>query len=358
MTFQRKIVLLFFIALFFPSTAFAQSDFPTDDSPSVASASASPTPSIIPSDQLNLTLSPIVAQLTAKPGETVTTEIRIRNNGQKPEPVQIYSLPLEAEARTGKPKIRERRGDDIYLDWVQFSQTEFVIEPQEWQSIKVTFQPPKEAAFSYYYALTIERTSAKTNNGNTTQISGAPAILLLATVDSPFAKRELSLEAFGVKHSLVEFLPQTFEVEIENIGNVHTTPMGNIFIDGQGKKDLTVLPLNPNSGVVLPNSTRVLEIPWSEGFPLRTKEGLSWDFSKANLLRFGRYTAHLLLVFDNGERDVPIESYVTFWVIPIRLILLVIAIPTIPALLVYLLMRWQQRKRIQVPTTPAEIRKQ
>lgn len=335
--------------LLVPTSVHAQSDSPFELSTDTSSTSAQPTPSIIPSDQLNLTLSPIIAQVTTKPGESVTTEIRVRNNGQKPEPVRIYSLPLEADQSTGKPKLREQRSDDAYLNWVTYSEKEFIIQPSEWQTIKVTFNPPEGSAFSYYYALTIERTSNRNLDGNTTQISGAPAILLLATVDSPYAKRELSLETFNVKRGLLEFLPQTFQVEIENIGNVHTTPIGNIFIDGQGKKDLTVLPLNPNSSVILPNSKRTLEIPWTEGFPLQTNNGLSWDFSNANLFRFGRYTAHLLMVFDNGQRDVPIESYVTFWVIPFRLIALAIAIPTIPALFVYLLMRWKLKKRVEEP---------
>lgn len=342
------LLVLVLATIGFPRSVQAQSS-PGIEFLEQASSSASPTPSIVPSDQLNLTLSPIVAQLSTSPGEEVFTEIRVRNNGQKPEPVRIYPLPLEAEQSTGKPKIREKRPDDTYLEWISFSQNEFVIQPQEWQTIKVSFHPPKDTAFAYYYALTIERLSPTNPDGNATQISGAPAILLLASVDSPYAKRELSLNAFNVSHRLLEFLPQTFQVEIENIGNVHTTPIGNIFIDGQGKKDLSVLPLNPNSSVVLPNSKRILEIPWNDGFPVNTTNGLSWDFSKANLFRFGRYTAHLLLVFDNGERDVPIESYVTFWVIPFRLIALAIAIPMIPAILVYVLMRWQLKKRVVEP---------
>lgn len=342
----RTLAIVSALVFLSPSLVLAQTETPFEFELQESSAAAKPTPSIIPADQLNLTLSPIVAQVTTKPGESVSTEIRVRNNGQRPEPVRIYSLPLEADSQTGKPKLREKRSDDQYLEWVEFSENEFIIEPQEWQTIKVTFNPPKESAFSYYYALTIERTTNKNLDGNTTQISAAPAILLLATVDSPYAKRELSLEGFKVKHSLVEFLPQTFQVEIENIGNVHTTPIGNIFIDGQGKKDLSVLALNPNSSVILPNSKRTLEISWDEGFPLKRDDGLSWDFATANHFRFGRYTAHLLMVFDNGQRDVPIESYVTFWVIPFRLIALAIAIPTIPALLVYLFMRWKFKKRV------------
>jgi hypothetical protein len=37
-------------------------------------------------------------------------------------------------------------------------------------------------------------------------------------------------------------------------------------------------------------------------------------------LRWGKYTANLLLVYDDGTKDVPIEGTLSFWVIPWRLI--------------------------------------
>jgi hypothetical protein len=63
----------------------------------------------------------------------------------------------------------------------------------------------------------------------------------------------------------------------------------------------------------------------SNGQPVMGKDGkatqtLKWDFSHANRLRFGHYTAHLVMVYDNGQRDVPIEATVSFWVIPWRLV--------------------------------------
>jgi len=57
-----------------------------------------------------------------------------------------------------------------------------------------------------------------------------------------------------------------------------------------------------------------------------------------------------VLTYDNGTRDVPIDAEVSFWVVPWGLIILVIAIPSIPALLVYLIMR---RKYNRKPKTTA-----
>jgi hypothetical protein len=38
-------------------------------------------------------------------------------------------------------------------------------------------------------------------------------------------------------------------------------------------------------------------------------------------LRFGKYQAKLLLIYDDGHRDVPLEGTVSFWVVPWRLLL-------------------------------------
>ena len=47
---------------------------------------------------------------------------------------------------------------------------------------------------------------------------------------------------------------------------------------------------------------------------------LKWNIADASKFRFGKYTAKLLLVYDDGKRDVPIEGEVSFWVIPWRAI--------------------------------------
>ncbi|MDR3583243.1 MAG: hypothetical protein P4L62_02705, partial [Candidatus Pacebacteria bacterium] len=47
---------------------------------------------------------------------------------------------------------------------------------------------------------------------------------------------------------------------------------------------------------------------------------LKWNFADASKLRWGKYTAKLVLVYDNGQRDVPIEGEVSFWVVPWRLV--------------------------------------
>ncbi len=294
---------------------------------------------------LNLTLSPVTVILETKPGETVTTPIKLRNNGSVTENLHTSFGTFVSDSTGQHPRLLDPKSEDSFMKWVSIDEPNFSIAPNEWKTVNFTFSPPADAALSYYYTIIFSREKQVTVPGETV-IQGAPALLVLTSVQSPNAKKELQLESFTAKHSLFEFLPQTFELKIKNTGNVHTAPSGNIFIDGQGKKDIAVLSLNPNTSAVLPQSSRTFEVKWDDGFPIwDEKSSLSWDFTKVNRLRFGKYTAHVLMVYDNGERDVPIESFVSFWIVPWRLIAAAIAIPVTPAIIVYLIMRWHFRRQ-------------
>jgi hypothetical protein len=285
---------------------------------------------------LNITLSPISLSLTTKPGEKTTQEIKIRNNGATTEEITLSFGTFKAQGKDGKPLLLDVKGDEPFLSWLTFDQPSYSIKPGEWKTITVTFAPPEDAALSYYYTIIFSRKENSQLNA-TTLLNVSPAMLVLALVDNPQAKRQLELIEFAPKHKIVEYLPTEFSILAKNTGNVHAAPTGTIFIDGQGKKDLAVLSLNPEGGYILPQTEREFVVTWKDGFPayeVKEKDGaevknegggqqleLRWDFSKADRFRVGMYTAKLIFVYDDGQRDVPVEKEVLFWVIPWRLLL-------------------------------------
>lgn len=295
-----------------------------------------PAPSVtaIPNQAaMNLTLSPVSLALEAEPGTTVTTTIKVRNNSSTAENLRVSFGSFTADESGEKPKLLDPGPGQEYLQWMTADPGTFTANPGEWTNIKLTFSPPASAGLGYYYAVYISREQQQVNAGET-MVQGSPAILVLATVKSPYTKRQLELSSFSVTQPWSEYLPQTFQVTIKNTGNIHVVPIGNIFIDGQGKKDLAVLSLNPSASAVLPQSARTFSVTWYDGFPVKTRTdkieqpasviqfaSLDWDIAKVNTFRYGSYTAHLLLAYDNGERDVPIESFVNFWIIPWKLML-------------------------------------
>lgn len=347
-----SLIIAFALLVFSSSFSFAQTDerpqlgftIASDSSPITETTEPSGTPTVTPLpppvNPINLTLSPITLQLEVNPGETKTGEIKIRNNSTEAEALRVSFATFSFNDATQQINLNNQ-SDETFLKWISVDQPEFVVQPSEWSTVNVTFTPPPEASLGYYFAVIFNRVSEPVEGG-TTKISGAPAVLVLSNVISPLAKRELQLDSFKVPKVWVEFLPQQFLLNIRNSGNVHLPPTGNIFIDSRTKKDIAVLSINPANSLILPNSSREYTVTWSDGFPKwvdetekdqtildengQTKQKLEWNFAEADRFRIGKYTAHLLLVYDNGERDVPIESFVSFWVIPWRISIAVIII--------------------------------
>ncbi len=289
-------------------------------------------------DGVNLQISPLPIVLASEPGKTVSSELRIRNAGTKTEKLKVTLRTFRAEGSEGKVVLEDRGPTDTHFDWVSFDHPTFEAPPNEWQTIKMKIAIPKSAAFGYYYAVQFERaTPAKPEPGKSA-VEGAIAIFVLLDVNNPGAKRTAEIVSFTADKKFYEFLPTEFSVVVKNTGNVHLSPHGNIFVqrDSKDKEPITAIEVNPNGGYVLPKSNRVYKASWADGFPVyapKTKDGqavtntngqpeqeLKWDFSQVPKLRIGSYTANLVLVYDDGRRDVALGANVDFWVIPWRII--------------------------------------
>lgn len=312
--FPIKILLSLFLAI-----TFLTNSFPTHAS------------------ELRLSTSPLPINIKTEPGSSTTTQIKIKNEGNQTENIKVTLMKFKADSKTGSPILMDKEATDDYFNWVSFSEDKFSLPKNEWKTITVNFNIPKEASFGYYYAVVFSREDEiiNTNEGQTV-IAGGTATLILLEAQIPNAKKEIKLTEFSADKGMYEFLPATFSVKLNNSGNVHSAPRGNIFISKGKEKNIASLEVNLNNGSILPDSPREFQEKWSDGFPnyIEKKENdkiildksnnpvqkFNWDFSQVSKLRFGKYTAKLVLVYDDGKKDVPIESEVSFWVVPWRLI--------------------------------------
>jgi hypothetical protein len=315
--YRRHLILLFVFSLVIPSVFTP-----------VAHAQASV-------DGINLQISPLPIELNTKPGTSTGAELRVRNVGNKPEKLQVRLLAV-SEDDNGQVHLANPTSTDEWVKWVSFDRQVFDAPSNQWQNIKMTVNVPKSAAFGYYFAVEYLRASDVAPQPGKAVAHGAVATFILLNAEQKGAKREAQIVSFTADKKTYEFLPANFTVKIRSTGNVHVAPYGNIFI-AKGDKQVGAIDINANRGNVLPKGSRFFTSDWSDGFPVyQTKKdpegqplpdkngqpmrSLKWDFSHANRLRFGHYTAHLVMIYDNGQRDVPFEATLGFWIIPWRVI--------------------------------------
>lgn len=292
---------------------------------------------------LNVTVSPATLQMNTNPGEPVTATIRILNNNPEPETLRVRTTGFGADPSGEKPVLFEfDSAEHPEKEWLQVSPAEITVEPFTWATVDLTFTPGEHAAFSYYYSVMFERTRTITST-ETSPVVGIPAVLILTTVQSENMVREAELVDFQSNKSFYEFLPAEFTVAVKNTGNVHVAPIGNIFIHQGNRKNIASLKVNTTRGFILPESTRTFTTAWEHGFPAfrpvlnkdgsvqknsdgTTKYKLQWDPGFSTDFHIGKYTANLVLIYDNGQRDIPLEQQISFWVIPWKLLLVAVVV--------------------------------
>jgi hypothetical protein len=314
-------------------------------------------PSAQAAEGFNIITSPLPIKLTAQPGQTVQTELRLKNQGTEPETIKVGLMKFGASGEEGQPNLFDITTKDSYASWVHFSPQQFVAQPNVWLSVKMTINVPKDAALGYYMAVTFSR-SSQPGEKQATNLKGAVATLVLLDVKSPNEKRALQIVSFTSNHGLYEYLPTTFKVKLHNSGNIYIAPAGNIFIQ-RGNTVVDTLNFNEAGGSILPQSNRTFSLDWKSGFPLfkdrivndkpvydkhGPKRDLKWDFTQVNKFRFGRYSAKLLVVYDNGTHDVPMEATLNFWVLPWKAMLLGLVVLALVGFGIYSVTRSTLRK--------------
>jgi hypothetical protein len=322
-------------------------------------------PHPVRAEGFNLITSPLPISVSGKPGSSITTQIRVQNGATTDLQLKVSLMKFRAYGEEGKPQLLNRQAGDDYFDWVSFNPTDFDAPPGEWKTVTMTIRLPQSAAFGYYYAVIFSAADAPPNAPQKNVIIGSSAVLVLVDAQNPNAHRSLTLANFTADHRSYEFLPANFAVRLHNEGNIHLAPEGDIFIY-QGKRLVSTLNVNAQLGNILPQSYRIYRVDWKDGFPVyqptttngkavmdkhgNPKQGLKWDFSQVPKLRFGRYTAHLVLAYDNGQRDIPLEATLSFWVIPWRflavaIVVLVIVLLGLRSLLRPVYRRLRKRRR-------------
>lgn len=302
----------------------------------------------------NITTSPVSADLTGKPGSSVSTTLQIENNAPNPVTINVQLETFKAYGTSGQAQIYSAPANADYIKWVHFSKTSFVAQPNIWVPVTMTINLPAYASLGYYYAVVFKPQVSTVSTNDKSIIKAGNAILVLLDAQTADARPQLQLANFIATRKLYEYLPVSFSINIKNTGNIYLPPTGDLFIskDNTFKTNIATIPLNAAGGNVLPGSSRIFNLNWTNGFPvfrpkaingqkIVDKKGnlvqqLQWNFSNANNFRFGKYYAKLVMAYNNGSMDVPVVATLSFWVIPwkilsiaaIVLVLLVIGLYT------------------------------
>lgn len=272
-------------------------------------------PFSVKAQSLDLTVSPVSLDFSPKPGDVISETVKIHNNTSSPLilNLSVNKLAVDAQGGVVPQELTAQEAADV---WIKFASPTITAPIKEWLDIPFTINVPTDAAYGNYFAI-VFAPPASQGEGGTAVVQGNVLVPILINVQKEGALRQAEITEFKVNNFVSQFLPVDFSVTVKNTGNLHVPPRGNLFIRGTGKKDLAVLEVNAGRSNILPGASRTFTAAWDEGFIVRDAQGrLQFNWNKLTDFRLGKYTAYILLAYDDGQRDVPIEATLTFWVFP------------------------------------------
>lgn len=277
---------------------------------------------------LGLTAIPPRLEITVNPGQIITKEIKVRNESNQERTISTSSKDFIVTDDLGTPLQVENndQSDNRWAasSWIQISPTRLKLKPGETKSLIVTIITPENALAGGHYAMILHTPNNQTVISQTgASIETNVGTLVYLTVTGDIIENASVKEFSAPKFS--EYGPVNFKTIITNLSDIHITPAGSISIYN-----------------MLGAKTAQIELKNTNIFPYTSREFIS--IFKQKLL-LGRYQAKLTAAY--GTTGQVLAATIFFWVIPYKLIALLIAIIVIIVLILKL-------KKNTPPLSPTE----
>jgi hypothetical protein len=259
-----------------------------------------------------LEISPPLIEVTANRGQTVTISIRLRNVTSGELAVSGTADDFGAKNETGDPQIllNETGATRYSLKYWVAGVPDFSLAPQEVKTAQIQINVPANAEPGGHYGV-IRFTGTPPNlQGTGVSLSASIGALVLLKVNGAITDKLSVAEIFvskdGKRGSFFENGPLALSERIKNEGSVHEKPDGKVTVYNWLGSKVAELPISSPAHNVLPDSIRRFD----------------QVFGHKNL--FGHYTVQLTASY--AANKTLTSQKIGFWVIPWKLILLILAL--------------------------------
>lgn len=260
-------------------------------------------------------ISPTLVELNASKGKTYNINLGVTNVTGTDLLYKTSVSDFGASGETGSPhvfndpKLTEISSIRTWVDTIP----EFTLDAHKSRTVTAQINVPANAEPGGHYGVLQFSGTAPKLDRTGVGLSASAGVLLLIRVDG-IINEKANLESFytsstqsGKENSFFENGPAYFVVRIKNEGNIHVKPVGNIEVKDMFGGVVTNLPINKDKSNVLPKTIR------------------RFDDAKVNKdWMIGLYTANLTMGY--GTNGQAITGTISFWVIPWKIIAVVILI--------------------------------
>lgn len=284
-----------------------------------------------------LEIAPPLITLTANPGQVIKTTIQLRDITSGNLAVTNEIDDFVAAGEDGTPKILTGNDSNNPFQLKQWINPlpAFILSPNQIENLPVTITIPQNASPGGHYGVIRFTGVPPQLKGEGVSLSASIGALVLLTVNghlvhnvtvSEFATATLNNKVTKVFQST----PLNFVVKLKNEGNIQEEPEGQILVTDMFGKPVASSTINAPPRNVLPDSIRAFT-------------GVLDHTNLGDKRLFGLYHAKLQTRYGDGYGQI-VTAETTFWVIPYKLIAIIIVLLIIAFFGIrYLLQRYKKK---------------
>lgn len=264
-----------------------------------------------------LEIAPPVLTLTANPGDTVNAQINLRDIANTPLIVTSTVNDFSARGEGGEPNIdldSTEPSPYSIKPWME-PLPQLNLKPKEIQKLPVVINVPKDAAPGGYWGVVRFTATPPDMESTGVSLSASLGSLVFLRVSGD-AKESMEIVEFYTSEpgkdksaGLFEQTPIDFVLRIKNTGNVHEQPVSQIRVTDMFGREAASVNMNLEGRNVLPGSIRKFTAPMDKG-------------ALGTSTLFGKYSATITTTFGSDKQT--LQKTIEFWVVPYRLIIIII----------------------------------
>lgn len=249
--------------------------------------------------QSGLIVSPPLKEHALEKGKSVSETIKVTNPTEDELIIEITLADFKAQGEEGAQEFITDDNNYSYSlsKWLKLDEEKFNLKSKQTKEIKYTIEVPTTAEPGGHYGV-VFFTPVQTVNQNTSGALVVPKVgsLILGNVEGEVTVNA-SIKEFTTKNFYTNLSNTVnFLTRVENEGNTHIKPQGNIIVKNIFGSQITQIQVNPKTGSILPDSIKKFENDYYHKYG------------------FGMYTASLNLNYDGHS----LNSETNFYIVPIK----------------------------------------
>lgn len=286
-------------------------------------------PCIASAQDLSVRVQPTLIDERLDPGESKSGQFTVTNQSAG---IQNFSFTVRNVAsvnETGRPVFSDEppiEGNDI-SEWITLSKKTVSLKADESATIDYTITIPEGASPGGHVGGIFVDRAADPGSTIGATVGFQVGALLTLHVNGDVTEN-LQLVQFSSEKLIYTTADANFTVRVKNDGTVIERPRGGITLIDMLGNEVETVSVNTGNGAALPKSERVYQAKW-----------------KGTGFHIGRYQAIVTLSYGLDAKS-SISREVSFWVIPVKPLLIVLGIALIIALILWGILRLSVKRAL------------